>query len=682
MKSVFKKLKVMFLIFAMLISNSSAIILASNSGDVGTSGNTEVTNNLDDNLSNANGGGDTLFGAVPPYNVGDTIWFGTYPQNSLDNNIVEPIKWRVLSNDGQKALLVSDKILDFKHYHNVSAEVSWATCDLRNWLNNTFYNKAFNTTEKSVIKKETIQTAGSVDTQDNVFLLSSNEAQSLFSNDNDRRAQTTYFARHVEVDGLQVNGYYNFYTKYWLRSQADGDPLYADLVSDTGNVSTLGHEVEDTWYECAVRPAIYINLQSSYCQANESSITYNLDGGAWVKDSITWKDMTKYKEGEVNALPTANEVKKDGYVFKGWSINGSVNPEISITTSFTGNLLIKALWQQDDNRDLTDREKAAYIVRDEWTNWVNSFTGELKELDKNATSRIYNNMDFYDMQYRFTEKYKKVPEYLDEDGKPTEKLKKLISEKRKELAGGAKKIKDYLKFTANENGSTVHFRINNAYGSNLNYDLGYSKDGLTFTKWYPEEVLTLNAGEYIYIHNKTESLSKDNAQYLYFRMTGSIAASGNIMSLLNFAEEVPSHGFYGLFTNCAPLTTAPELPSLIILPFSYAQMFAGCSNLKEAPILPVVNVPLNAYESMFYNCTSLEKVHIKAKYIADEYTFYRMFWNCSSLNTIKLDYTGEINFNNWVRGVTGTGTLYYNGPTTEHGISKIPTNFTVVPFTD
>ena len=32
-------------------------------------------------------------------------------------------------------------------------------------------------------------------------------------------------------------------------------------------------------------------------------------------------------------------------------------------------------------------------------------------------------MDFYDMQYRFTEKYKKVPEWLDEDGKPTQKLK-------------------------------------------------------------------------------------------------------------------------------------------------------------------------------------------------------------------------------------------------------------------
>ena len=37
------------------------------------------------------------------------------------------------------------------------------------------------------------------------------------------------------------------------------------------------------------------------------------------------------------------------------------------------------------------------------------------------------------MQYRFTEKYKKVPEYLDEEGKPTQKLKDMIKEKRKEI---------------------------------------------------------------------------------------------------------------------------------------------------------------------------------------------------------------------------------------------------------
>ena len=85
---------------------------------------------------------------------------------------------------------------------------------------------------------------------------------------------------------------------------------------------------------------------------------------------------------------------------------------------------------------LTTEENNAFIVRDEWTQWVQAFTASLSELDRQATAKIYANMEFYDMQYRFTEKFKKVPEYLDEDGKPTQKLKDLIKETRKKLNRG------------------------------------------------------------------------------------------------------------------------------------------------------------------------------------------------------------------------------------------------------
>ena len=54
------------------------------------------------------------------------------------------------------------------------------------------------------------------------------------------------------------------------------------------------------------------------------------------------------------------------------------------------------------DKELTDDEKAAFIVRDEWTGWVRDFTASLSELDQLATAKIYDDMDFYDMQYRFT----------------------------------------------------------------------------------------------------------------------------------------------------------------------------------------------------------------------------------------------------------------------------------------
>ena len=84
-----------------------------------------------------------------------------------------------------------------------------------------------------------------------------------------------------------------------------------------------------------------------------------------------------------------------------------------------------------EEQELTAQEKAAFIVRDEWTEWVNNFTAQLEELDKEATTKIYADMDFYDMQYRFTEKYK-TSEYIDAStGQPNQKLKDLIKETRK-----------------------------------------------------------------------------------------------------------------------------------------------------------------------------------------------------------------------------------------------------------
>lgn len=85
-----------------------------------------------------------------------------------------------------------------------------------------------------------------------------------------------------------------------------------------------------------------------------------------------------------------------------------------------------------DAAGLSDDEKAAFIVREEWDAWVKAFTASLSEFDRQATAKIYDNMDFYDMQYRFTEKYK-TSQYLDSDGKPTDELKRLIKEKRKEI---------------------------------------------------------------------------------------------------------------------------------------------------------------------------------------------------------------------------------------------------------
>lgn len=128
-----------------------------------------------------------------------------------------------------------------------------------------------------------------------------------------------------------------------------------------------------------------------------------------------------------------------------------------------------------EERELTNDEKAAFIVRDEWTGWVRDFTASLSELDKNATAKIYEGMDFYDMQYRFTEKYKKVPEYLDEEGKPTQKLKDMIKEKRKEInmrksasSSGSGSSTEMIDWTGVDTRSWMSKLPNNRYLNDVN----------------------------------------------------------------------------------------------------------------------------------------------------------------------------------------------------------------------
>ena len=78
---------------------------------------------------------------------GEIIDFGRYDQDDG----IQPISWLVLDVRDGKALLLSQKALEARHYHNRSGSVTWEKCDLRKWLNGDFYNQAFREAEKERI---------------------------------------------------------------------------------------------------------------------------------------------------------------------------------------------------------------------------------------------------------------------------------------------------------------------------------------------------------------------------------------------------------------------------------------------------------------------------------------------------------------------------------------------------
>ena len=257
--------------------------------------------------------------------------------------------------------------------------------------------------------------------------------------------------------------------------------------------------------------------------------------------------------------------------------------------------------------------------------------------------------------------------------------------------GFAPIMPDYLCFTAVEAGSKVQMLI---YGSlsDLVETLEASTDGgktwepLTFT--YGTATITLtNVGDKVYFRRKEKACSfSDSFNYAQFAMTGKIAASGNIMSLIDPTceeTEIPCEDcFVELFHSCSSLTAAPALPATSLKKNCYGSMFMECTSLTTAPELPAMNLAENCYNFMFYYCTSLTAApELPATNLATS-CYRNMFKGCSSLNSITVHFTtwsSSTSF--WVTNVPAGGTFHCPSNLPEkYGPGNIPTGWTVEKF--
>ena len=192
------------------------------------------------------------------YKVGDTISFGRYPQD--EDGGVKPIEWTVMKTEENKVLLLSKYVLDAQPYNKEFEEVTWETSDIRRWLNSGFYTTAFNDIEQSKVADTLVGTEnnpmygtdGGNDTEDKVFLLSIEEAGSLFINDKERRALATKYAKKA---GVWITDEGN--AMWWLRSPGR-DSYDAAEVDNYGWIDRSGRGVYSNY--AGVRPALWLNL--------------------------------------------------------------------------------------------------------------------------------------------------------------------------------------------------------------------------------------------------------------------------------------------------------------------------------------------------------------------------------------------------------------------------------------
>lgn len=225
----------------------------------------------------------------------DCIYFGNYYQSNSSTK--EPIKWRVLSVKGNEAFVVADKALDCQPYNETYEDVTWETCTLRQWLNSTFLDAAFDTEEKSAIKTTTVVnednidfgTAGGNTTSDKIFLLSQNEVKNPnygFNSEYKTISETRQCkaSAYAVANNCWANSeVYVGNCCWWLRSP--GNYFHTATSVYYGGSGYYGGDFVSS-DDFGVRPALHLNLSSS-SWTYAGTVSANVGAGSGENPTVT-----------------------------------------------------------------------------------------------------------------------------------------------------------------------------------------------------------------------------------------------------------------------------------------------------------------------------------------------------------------------------------------------------------
>ena len=172
----------------------------------------------------------------------------------------EQLTWTVLKVEGNRALLLSDKVVDMKPYNTDKNDFTWENCSLRKWLNEDFYGKAFSAEEQQMIVKTTVHNKDITvhgyslgnDTEDYIYILSSEE---MSTGRNVRKAGQTQTAKDNSPHGRVF--------RYWRRDPATltsygYDYMKMCTMECDGNEVYYGSSLNSK--EVGVRPAMWVNV--------------------------------------------------------------------------------------------------------------------------------------------------------------------------------------------------------------------------------------------------------------------------------------------------------------------------------------------------------------------------------------------------------------------------------------
>ena len=197
----------------------------------------------------------------------DCVYFGSYWQKDSDGNIdktkeKQPIKWRVLSVDGDDLFLLADQIIYVGVYKQKDRENSntystWEESDIRNWIQNDFIINAFSNNElNDIVVNEDPELNNAI--KDKVFLLSEKEAHNK-----------EYGFNKLE-DKDSVNG---DSSSWWLR--CDQNTSSIKLMCGNCYSDNSRFKAHFLFGKYGVRPALHLKKSSTHYKKAGTVNIYN-----------------------------------------------------------------------------------------------------------------------------------------------------------------------------------------------------------------------------------------------------------------------------------------------------------------------------------------------------------------------------------------------------------------------
>ena len=255
--------------------------------------------------------------------VGDSVTIGSYDLNNNAEDDNEDIKWTVLAIENGKALIISDLCIDARIYNEGKESVTWETSDMRAWLNGDFYEAAFDEDEKRYLLLSDVEAQnssahgvdGGADTQDNLFLLSFDEVETYFENDEARIAKASAtavanggqcFDSRTKSEAAAAPELANDYMAltWWLRTPGSSAESAATVLY-FGKPDTVGARADLATK--GVRPAMWVKTTNEvlpekiFTIDNWSTVkvgekiafgSYEQNGDATEKEALIWEVLS------------------------------------------------------------------------------------------------------------------------------------------------------------------------------------------------------------------------------------------------------------------------------------------------------------------------------------------------------------------------------------------------------